>query len=81
MKGIFDNLSHVFSNSTRLQIMYLLNEDPQTITELTANILNVSASVISRHLSILDEYDLIVKKTATSRTYELSPFGESIFGM
>ncbi|MFX0185020.1 MAG: ArsR family transcriptional regulator [Candidatus Hodarchaeota archaeon] len=78
MKGTFDNLSRVFSNSTRLQIMYLLYEDSQTITELTAKISNVSASVVSRHLSLLDEYNIIDKKAVTSRNYELSPFGESI---
>ncbi|MFX0172253.1 MAG: ArsR family transcriptional regulator [Candidatus Hodarchaeota archaeon] len=78
MKRAFDNLSNVFSNATRLQIMYCLYEDPQTIKELTAKISSVSASVISRHLSLLDEYNLISKQTVTGRNYELSPFGESI---
>ncbi|MHA2247434.1 MAG: ArsR family transcriptional regulator [Candidatus Hodarchaeales archaeon] len=81
MKDIFDNLSRVFSNSTRFQIMYLLDEDPQTLTELTTKISDISASVVSRHLSILDEYDLIKKRTATSRTYELSLYGESVIRM
>ncbi|MHA2298664.1 MAG: ArsR family transcriptional regulator [Candidatus Hodarchaeales archaeon] len=81
MKEIFDNLSRVFSNATRIQIMHLLNENPLTITELTAKISNVSASVTSRHLSVLDEHDFIVKKAATGRAYELSPFGESIYCM
>ncbi|MFW9995538.1 MAG: ArsR family transcriptional regulator, partial [Candidatus Odinarchaeota archaeon] len=78
MREIFDNLSTVFSNSTRLQIMHFLNEEPLTITELTAKIPNASASVVSRHLSILDEQGFIIKKAATGRSYELSPFGESI---
>ncbi|MHA2368657.1 MAG: ArsR family transcriptional regulator [Candidatus Hodarchaeales archaeon] len=77
----FDSVSSLFSNATRLQIMHFLWEEPLTITELTAKIPNASASGISRHLSVLDASNLIVKKTATGRTYELSPFGESLYSM
>lgn len=81
MNEEFDSVSSLFSNSTRLQIMLLLYEDPLTITELTAKIPNASASVISRHLSVLDASGLIIKKAVTSRTYALSPFGESLYCM
>ncbi|MHA2273498.1 MAG: ArsR family transcriptional regulator [Candidatus Hodarchaeales archaeon] len=74
----FDSVSSLFSNATRLQIMHCLWGEPLTITELTAKIPNASASGISRHLSVLDASNLIVKKAATGRTYELSSFGESL---
>jgi predicted transcriptional regulator len=81
MREQFDSVSSLFSNATRLQIMHLLCEEPLTITELTAKIPSTSASGISRHLSVLDEAGLIVKTVATGRTYELSPFGESLYSM
>ncbi|MHA1967587.1 MAG: ArsR family transcriptional regulator [Candidatus Hodarchaeales archaeon] len=80
MKAISEDLSKILSNPIRLRIIHHLTEKPLSIKELVAKFPEkISPSLISRHLSILDESCLIERKSTTSRSYELSPFGESFF--
>lgn len=51
-------LCSAFSDSTRILILYELDERPRTVNELAAD-LNVNQPTISRHLKILRDRGLV----------------------
>lgn len=71
----FDKLSSfyfLYSDPTRLKIIYLLIKSSQTVSSLS-NILGVSSSLISHQLSILKSKDIITfTRDGKSKIYSLT---------
>lgn len=66
------NFCAALSDSSRLLILYALNEKPQNVTELTQE-MNLSQPTISRHLKVLRERGLVTSvRTGTVITYHLA---------
>jgi DNA-binding transcriptional ArsR family regulator len=66
------NFCSSLSDSTRLLILYALNDGPHNVTELTVE-LNLNQSTASRHLKILREHGLVhTTRHGTTITYEIS---------
>ena len=65
----------IFSHSARIDIMNMLIENNHSVTELSDE-LQLSSSEISRHLSKLAEHGFVAK-SATTRRYEITPYGRS----
>jgi len=65
-------LCSAFSDSTRILILYLLDEQPRTVTDLTAE-LNILQPTTSRHLKILRDRGLVIaERQGTSLLYKLT---------
>ena len=66
------NLCYAFVDSTRILILYALNERPHNVTELTRQ-LREPQSKISRHLKVLRDLGLVrTTRQGVTITYELS---------
>ena len=66
------NLCYAFVDSTRILILYALNEHPRNVTELK-NHLNEPQSKISRHLKVLRDLGLVyATRQGVTIIYELS---------
>ena len=66
------NLCSAFADSTRILILYALNERPHNVTELTQQ-LGASQSKTSRHLKVLRDLGLVhAARQGTTVTYELA---------
>ena len=65
-------LCSAFSDPTRILILYELDEQPRTVTELT-NDLNASQPTISRHLKVLRDRGLVTAdRQGTNMYYRLT---------
>ncbi len=68
------NLCYAFVDSTRILILYALNERPHNVTELTRQ-LREPQSKISRHLKVLRDLGLVrTTRQGVTITYELTDF-------
>jgi DNA-binding transcriptional ArsR family regulator len=66
------NLCSAFADPTRILILYLLNEHPRNVTEIT-NDLGSNQPTISRHLKILRDHGLVhTTRQGVSITYSLA---------
>jgi ArsR family transcriptional regulator len=66
------NLCYAFVDSTRILILYALNEHPHNVTELTLQI-GTTQPKISRHLKVLRDLGLVhATRQGTTITYELA---------
>lgn len=66
------NLCYAFVDSTRILILYALNEHPRNVTELTQQ-LGSSQPKISRHLKVLRDLGLVhTTRQGATITYELA---------
>lgn len=66
------NLCYAFVDSTRILILYALNEKPHNVTELTRH-LGTTQPKISRHLKILRDLGLVfTTRQGVTVTYELA---------
>jgi DNA-binding transcriptional ArsR family regulator len=66
------DLCNAFVDSTRILILYALNEHPHNVTELTLQ-LGTTQSKISRHLKVLRDLGLVrTTRRGVSITYELA---------
>lgn len=65
-------LCSAFSDPTRILILYELDEQPRTVTELTVD-LNLSQPTVSRHLKILRDRGLVTaERQGTTMHYRLT---------
>jgi DNA-binding transcriptional ArsR family regulator len=65
-------LCSAFSDPTRILILYELDEQPRTVTELTVD-LNLSQPTISRHLKVLRDRGLVTaERQGTTMHYSLT---------
>jgi len=65
-------LCSAFSDSTRILILYSLNEQPRTVSELTQE-LNILQPSASRHLKILRDRGLVLaERQGTSMLYKIT---------
>jgi DNA-binding transcriptional ArsR family regulator len=65
-------LCSAFSDPTRILILYELDEQPRTVTELTVD-LNLSQPTVSRHLKVLRDRGLVVAdRQGTNMHYHLT---------
>ena len=65
-------LCSAFSDPTRILILYALDEQPRTVTELTVE-LNLAQPTTSRHLKVLRDRGLVVaERQGTSMLYKLA---------
>lgn len=65
-------LCSAFSDSTRILILYELNERPRIVSELTTD-LNIPQPTISRHLKVLRERGLVsAERQGTNMLYQLT---------
>jgi len=65
-------LCSAFSDPTRILILYALNEQPRTVTDLTME-LNLAQPTASRHLKVLRDRGLVVAdRQGTSMLYRLA---------
>jgi DNA-binding transcriptional ArsR family regulator len=65
-------LCSAFSDPTRILILYELDEQPRTVTELTVD-LNLSQSTVSRHLKVLRDRGLVAAdRQGTNMHYHLT---------
>lgn len=74
----YSTLITEFSNPTRIKLLLLLDDQESTSTELTKRVGGISNSEVFRHLSRLAKEGFIMKKTASGRSYQLTPFGKSV---
>ena len=66
------NLCYAFVDSTRILILYALNEHPHNVTQLT-NQLGAPQPKISRHLKVLRDLGLVhATRQGATLTYELT---------
>jgi len=66
------NLCYAFVDSTRILILYALNERPHNVTELT-HYLGAPQPKISRHLKVLRDLGLVhTTRQGVTITYELT---------
>ena len=66
------NLCYAFVDSTRILILYALNDHPHNVTELTLH-LGAPQSKISRHLKVLRDLGLVrTTRRGVTITYELA---------
>jgi len=66
------NLCYAFVDSTRIQILYALNDQPHNVTELTTA-LGIPQSKASRHLKVLRDHGLVrTTRQGVTITYELA---------
>lgn len=68
----------LFSSSIRVKILFLLNAQPLSLSQLSEKLGQVSKSEVSRHLARLGDKALIEKEGFSSRNHTLTPFGQSI---
>jgi DNA-binding transcriptional ArsR family regulator len=65
-------LCSAFSDPTRILILYELDEQPRTVTELTVD-LNLSQPTVSRHLKVLRDRGLVAAdRQGTNMHYHLT---------
>lgn len=65
-------LCSAFSDPTRILILYELDENPHTVTELTTD-LNIAQPTISRHLKTLRDHGLVsAERQGTNMLYSLT---------
>jgi len=65
-------LCSAFSDPTRILILYALDEQPRTVTELTVE-LNLAQPTTSRHLKVLRDRGLVVaERQGASMLYKLA---------
>ena len=65
-------LCSAFSDPTRILILYALDEQPRSVTELTVE-LNLAQPTTSRHLKVLRDRGLVVaERQGTSMLYKLA---------
>lgn len=65
-------LCSAFSDPTRIFILYELDEQPRTVTELTVS-LNLAQPTVSRHLKTLRDHGLVTaERQGTTMTYTLT---------
>ena len=65
-------LCSAFSDPTRILILYALNEQPRTVTDLTLE-LNLAQPTASRHLKVLRDRGLVIAdRQGTSMLYKLA---------
>lgn len=66
------DLCSALADPTRILILYVLDEQPQNVTEITLE-LNITQPTASRHLKILRERGLVhTERKGTTITYHLS---------
>lgn len=66
------SLCYAFVDSTRILILYALNEHPHNVTELTHK-LGTTQPKISRHLRVLRDLELVrTTREGVTITYELA---------
>ncbi len=66
------SLCYAFVDSTRILILYALNEHPHNVTELTRK-LGTTQPKISRHLKVLRDLEMVrTTRQGVTITYELS---------
>jgi predicted transcriptional regulator len=61
-------LSKAISSSSRREILRLLNKSPKTVTNI-ANIMGISTSLASKHLSLLDYFGIVEAKLSPPEKY------------
>jgi len=65
-------LCSAFSDPTRILILYALDEQPRSVTELTAE-LDLAQPTASRHLKVLRDRGLVVaERQGTTMLYKLT---------
>jgi ArsR family transcriptional regulator len=65
-------LCSAFSDPTRILILYALDEQPRSVTELTVE-LNLAQPTTSRHLKVLRDRGLVVaERQGTTMLYKLA---------
>ena len=65
-------LCSAFSDPTRILILYSLDEQPRTVTDLTVD-LNLAQPTVSRHLKVLRDRGLVVaERQGTNMHYRLA---------
>lgn len=65
-------LCSAFSDPTRILILYELDEQPRTVTELTVD-LNLNQPTVSRHLKVLRDRGLVTaERQGTTMHYRLT---------
>jgi len=65
-------LCSAFSDPTRILILYELDEQPRTVTELTVD-LSLAQPTVSRHLKVLRDRGLVVaERQGTNMHYRLA---------
>ena len=74
----YSDLISELSNPIRIKILFLLNENPATLTNVSETIGDISKSEVSRHLSRLLKHGFIQKEMPSGRNYEISPFGKVV---
>lgn len=66
------NLCSAFADPTRILILYVLNEAPRNVTELS-NELGITQPTTSRHLKVLRDHGLVkANRQGTSVTYQIA---------
>ncbi|MFX1515392.1 MAG: helix-turn-helix transcriptional regulator [Promethearchaeota archaeon] len=68
----------LFSSPIRVEILFLLRDQPLSLSELSEKLGQVSKSEVSRHLARLADKNLVEKEGFSSRNHTLTPFGRSI---
>lgn len=68
----------LFSSPIRVEILFLLNTRPLSLSQLSEELGDVSKSEVSRHLARLADKTLIEKEGFSSRKHTLTSFGLSI---
>lgn len=68
------NLCYAFVDSTRILILYALNDQPHNVTELTTE-LGIPQPTTSRHLKVLRDHGLVrTTRHGATITYELADY-------
>ncbi|MFX1388288.1 MAG: helix-turn-helix domain-containing protein [Promethearchaeota archaeon] len=75
-KAVFPNLLSEISNSHRIKILSLLDENDITLTKITERLGDISRPEVSRHLTRLTRHGFIRKEIPVGRKYEITPFGK-----
>ncbi|MFW9992356.1 MAG: ArsR family transcriptional regulator [Candidatus Odinarchaeota archaeon] len=72
------SLFSIFSSYARLEILFLLGNQPYSLSELTKTLGSISKSEVSRHLARLGEQGLVEKEAFSGKDYTLTSFGETV---
>ncbi|MFW9880473.1 MAG: ArsR family transcriptional regulator [Candidatus Thorarchaeota archaeon] len=74
----YSDLISELSNPIRIKILFLLNENPATLTNIAEKIDDISKSEVSRHLNRFMERGFIQKEMPAGCKYKISSFGKVV---
>lgn len=77
----YEKLISEISNSIRIQLLFLLQDQSRSLSSLTKEIGKITPSEVSRHLGRLAEKGFIRKESTTGRNFELTSFGQIIISL